>query len=60
MPRDTELCTRARGPTGSAATDRDLTHPNAQADPARQWLKSAIMETAGDLTYAARRVSGKR
>ena len=37
-----------------------LTHPNAQADPAKQWLKSAIMEIAGDLTYAARRASGKR
>jgi DNA-binding transcriptional LysR family regulator len=37
-----------------------LTHPKAQADPAKQWLKSAIMETAGDLTYAAGRASGKR
>jgi DNA-binding transcriptional LysR family regulator len=37
-----------------------LTHPNAQADPAKQWLKSAIMEIAGDLTYAARRTGGKR
>lgn len=37
-----------------------LTHPNAQTDPAKQWLKSAIMEIAGDLTYAARRPSGRR
>jgi DNA-binding transcriptional LysR family regulator len=36
-----------------------LTHPNAQSDPAKQWLKSAIMEIAGDLTYAARRASAK-
>jgi hypothetical protein len=32
-----------------------LTHPNALADPAKQRLKSAITEIAGDLTYAARR-----
>jgi DNA-binding transcriptional LysR family regulator len=37
-----------------------LTHPNAQADPAKQWLKNAITETAGDLTYSARRTSGRR
>lgn len=37
-----------------------LTHPNAQADPAKQWLKNAITETANDLTYAARRASGRR
>jgi hypothetical protein len=37
-----------------------LTHPNAPADPAKQWLKSAIMEIAGDLTYAARRTTCKR
>jgi DNA-binding transcriptional LysR family regulator len=37
-----------------------LTHPNAQADPAKQWLKSAIFEIAGDLGYAARRAPGKR
>jgi DNA-binding transcriptional LysR family regulator len=37
-----------------------LTHPNAQADPAKQWLKSAILEIAGDLSYAARRAPGKR
>ena len=37
-----------------------LTHPNAQVDPAKQWLKSAILEIAGDLTYAARRAAGKR
>jgi DNA-binding transcriptional LysR family regulator len=37
-----------------------LTHPNASTDPAKQWLKSAIMEIAGDLKYAARRASGKR
>jgi hypothetical protein len=36
-----------------------LTHPNAKTDPAKQWLKSAIMEIAEDLTYAARR-AGKR
>jgi len=32
-----------------------LTHPNAQFDPAKQWLKSAIFEIAGDLTYTAQR-----
>jgi DNA-binding transcriptional LysR family regulator len=37
-----------------------ITHPNAQADPAKQWLKSAILEIAGDLTYTARRATGKR
>ncbi|HEY4973243.1 MAG TPA: LysR family transcriptional regulator [Steroidobacteraceae bacterium] len=36
-----------------------LTHPNAQADPAKQWLKSAILEIAGDLSHAARRAPGK-
>jgi hypothetical protein len=29
--------------------------PNAQFDPAKQWLKSAIFEIAGDLTYTAQR-----
>jgi DNA-binding transcriptional LysR family regulator len=37
-----------------------ITHPNARADPAKQWLKSAIFEIAGDLTYAARRTTSKR
>jgi DNA-binding transcriptional LysR family regulator len=37
-----------------------LTHPNAQFDPAKQWLKSALFEIAGDLTYTARRLTNKR
>jgi hypothetical protein len=37
-----------------------LTRPNAQSDPAKQWPKSAILEIAGDLSYAARRAPGRR
>jgi DNA-binding transcriptional LysR family regulator len=32
-----------------------LTHPNAQSDPAKQWLKAALFEIGGDLSYRARR-----
>ncbi|MFI4891455.1 MAG: LysR family transcriptional regulator [Steroidobacterales bacterium] len=37
-----------------------ITHPNAQADPAKRWLKSAIFEIASELTNAARRPTRKR
>jgi DNA-binding transcriptional LysR family regulator len=32
-----------------------ISHPTAQSDPGRQWLKSTIFEIARELTYAARR-----
>jgi DNA-binding transcriptional LysR family regulator len=36
-----------------------VTHPNAQADPAKQWLKSAIFEVAEGLTRSASRTAAK-
>jgi hypothetical protein len=36
-----------------------LTHPNAQFDPAKQWLKSAIFEIAADLTSTPQRSMSK-
>jgi len=37
-----------------------ISHPNAQSDPGRQWLKSAIFQIAQDLTYAARNAASRR
>jgi DNA-binding transcriptional LysR family regulator len=34
-----------------------ISHPNAQSDPGRQWLKSAILEIARDLTCTGRAAS---
>jgi DNA-binding transcriptional LysR family regulator len=36
-----------------------VTHPNAHADPAKQWLKSAIFEAAENLTRSASRTTTK-
>ena len=36
-----------------------MTHPNARVDPAKQWLKAAIFEIAGNLTGASRRSLSK-
>jgi DNA-binding transcriptional LysR family regulator len=36
-----------------------ITHPNAQVDSARQWLKGAIFEIARDLTSVARQSTSK-
>ncbi len=37
-----------------------ITHPNAQADPAKRWLKSAIFDIAGELPNTARRATRRR
>lgn len=36
-----------------------VTHPNAQADPAKQWLKSAIFEATENLTRSTSRTTTK-